>query len=141
MVIVLTIVSMVAVFEAIIIFFLRKVLKNTFSILDEYIDGVVNDMPKDFKTAYNGVYIPATVIVQLNFECDQYLHVVDWSMYEDKKIVGFITNTTQTPQAFFGQAATEDELEELKEPMIIPNAVVYEVKEGVWYWKPSEKSQ
>ena len=40
-----------------------------------------------YKTAYDGKYYPATVITQVKFNCDQESIIVDFSMYDTKKIV------------------------------------------------------
>jgi hypothetical protein len=68
--------------------------------------------------------------------------ITDFSMYEDKKIVGFTICTKETAREYLG--ITEEEMpdeviEELSEkPAIFKNAIVYAPMEGMWTWKSQE---
>ena len=98
--------------------------------------------PKQFKTAYDGKYYPATVISQVKFNCDKEMIITDFSMYEDKKIVGFTVCTTETIQEYIGAAADDipdDLLEEtFATPTVFKNVIVYAPMEGMWTWKSQE---
>ena len=124
------------------IFWLLQVLKNTFEIIDQAMDMARGKTPKQFKTAYDGKYYPATVISQVKFDCDKEMLITDFSMYEDKKIVGFTVCTTDTIQEYIGAAAEDipdDLLEEtFATPTIFKNVVVYSPMEGMWTWKSAE---
>lgn len=138
MLIALIIVSVIAVAEAAFIFWLVKVLKNTFSVMDACVEIMEGKTPVKLKTAYNNKYYPATVIAQVSYNMETEMKVVDWSKYEDKKIVGFIVHTTKSLQDYYGDDLDEEEIELLNEPVVIPNVLVYEVEEGVWMWKSAE---
>jgi hypothetical protein len=124
------------------IFWLLGVLKNTFEIIDSSLDMAAGKTPKKYRTAYDGKYYPATVISQVKFGCDSEMMVTDFSMYEDKKIVGFTICTKETAREYLG--ITEEEMpdeviEEVSErPAIFKNVVVYAPMEGTWTWKSQE---
>lgn len=117
------------------IFWLFHVIKNTFSAIAACGDLLENKLSTDVKTAYNGKYYPATVISTITFNAEQDMKIVDWSKYEDYKIVGFIVHTTDTMEQFMGENLNEDDKQLLSEPLLIPNALVYEVREGEYFWK------
>ena len=71
------------------IFWLLQVLKNTYEIIENAMDMALGKTPRKYKEAYDGKYYPATVISRIQFNCDSEMMVTDFSMYEDKKIVGF----------------------------------------------------
>ncbi len=124
------------------IFWLLQVLKNTFEVIEQAMDMAQGKTPAKFKTAYDGKYYPATVISQVKFNCDQEMVITDFSMYEDKKIVGFTVCTTETIQEYIGAAADDipdDLLEEtFTTPTIFKNVIVYAPMEGMWTWKSQE---
>ena len=124
------------------IFWLLQVLKNTFEVVEQAMDMAQGKTPKQFKTAYDGKYYPATVISQVKFNCDKEMVITDFSMYEDKKIVGFTVCTTETIQEYIGAAADDipdDLLEEtFATPTIFKNVIVYAPMEGMWTWKSQE---
>lgn len=121
------------------IFWLLKVLKNTFSITENLIDMAQGKSPRAMKEAYDGKYYPATVIAQVKFDQPHEGKVVDWSLYEEKKIVGFIMMTTDKVEDYYGkefiEMLDEEELRELTSPVMIKNALVYAIGEGDWLWK------
>lgn len=122
--------------ETALIFWLFWVLKNTFSMTDGLMDMIEGKMPSNLKKAYNDKYYPAIVIAKVIFDCENEGKIVDFSMYEKYKIVGFTIMTTDSMERFYGVAAQDEEmLEEINKPVIIKNALVYEVSEGVWMWK------
>ena len=124
------------------IFWLLKVLKNTFSITENLIDMAHGKSPRAMKEAYDGKYYPATVIAQVKFDQPHEGKVVDWSLYEEKKIVGFIMMTTDKVEDYYGkefiEMLDEEDLEELTSPVIIKNALVYAVREDDWFWKSAQ---
>ena len=124
------------------IFWLLQVLKNTFEIIEQAMDMAQGKTPTKFKTAYDGKYYPATVISQVKFNCDKEMVVTDFSMYEDKKIVGFTVCTKETIQEYVGAAADDLDDEILEDtfgsPTIFKNVVVYSPVEGMWTWKSAE---
>ena len=124
------------------IFWLLQVLKNTFEIIEQAMDMAQGKTPTKFKTAYDGKYYPATVISQIKFNCDKEMVVTDFSMYEDKKIVGFTVCTKETIQEYVGAAADDLDDEILEDtfgsPTIFKNVVVYSPVEGMWTWKSAE---
>ena len=109
------------------IFWLLQVLKNTFEVVEQAMDMAQGKTPKQFKTAYDGKYYPATVISQVKFNCDKEMIITDFSMYEDKKIVGFTVCTTETIQEYIGAAADDipdDLLEEtFATPLVLPDGL------------------
>lgn len=124
------------------IFWLLKVLKNTFSITENLIDMAQGKSPRAMREAYDGKYYPATVIAQVKFDQPHEGKVVDWSLYEEKKIVGFIMMTTDKVEDYYGkefiEMLDEEDLEELTSPVIIKNALVYAVREDDWFWKSAQ---
>ena len=124
------------------IFWLLGVLKNTFEIIDSSLDMAAGKTPKKFRTAHDGKYYPATVISQVKFGCDSEMMVTDFSMYEDKKIVGFTICTKETMREYIGAQGEDipDEIleETLGKPTIFKNVIVYAPWEGMWTWKSQE---
>lgn len=124
------------------IFWLLKVLKNTFSITENLIDMAQGKSPRAMKEAYDGKYYPATVIAQVKFDQSYEGKAVDWSLYEEKKIVGFTMMTTDKVEDYYGkefiEMLGEEDLEELTSPVIIKNALVYAVREDDWFWKSAQ---
>jgi hypothetical protein len=139
MAVVIIILAVLLLGAAAFIFWLLKVLKNTFSITENLIDMAQGKSPRAMKEAYDGKYYPATVIAQVKFDQPHEGKVVDWSLYEEKKIVGFIMMTTDKVEDYYGkefiEMLDEEDLEELTSPVIIKNALVYAVREDDWFWK------
>ena len=142
MAVVIVILAVLLLGAAAFIFWLLKVLKNTFSITENLIDMAQGKPPRAMKEAYDGKYYPATVIAQVKFDQPHEGKVVDWSLYEEKKIVGFIMMTTDKVEDYYGkefiEMLDEEDLEELTSPVIIKNALVYAVREDDWFWKSAQ---
>lgn len=142
MAVVIVILAVLLLGAAAFIFWLLKVLKNTFSITENLIDMAQGKSPRAMKEAYDGKYYPATVIAQVKFDQSHEGKVVDWSLYEEKKIVGFIMMTTDKVEDYYGkefiEMLDEEDLEELTSPVIIKNALVYAVREDDWFWKSAQ---
>lgn len=140
--IVIVILAVLLLGAAAFIFWLLKVLKNTFHITENLVDMVQGKSPRAMKEAYDGKYYPATVIAQVKFGQPSEGKVVDWSLYEEKKMIGFFMLTTDKPEDYYGKEfienLEEEELEELLKPVIIKNALVYAVREDDWFWKSVE---
>ena len=140
--IVIAILAVLLLGAAAFIFWLLGVLKNTFHITENLVDMVQGKTPRAMKEAYDGKYYPATVIAQVKFGQPSEGKVVDWSLYEEKKIIGFFMLTTDKPEDYYGKEfienLEEEELEELLKPVIIKNALVYAVREDDWFWKSVE---
>ena len=124
------------------IFWLLQVLKNTYEIVENAMDMALGKTTRNYKKAYDGKYYPATVISQVKFECDSEMMVTDFSMYEDKKIVGFTICTKETMREYIGVQGDDiaDEIleETLGKPTIFKNVIVYAPWEGMWTWKSHE---
>ena len=142
MAVVIVILAVLLLGAAAFIFWLLKVLKNTFSITENLIDMAQGKSPRAMKEAYDGKYYPATIIAQVKFDQPHEGKVVDWSLYEEKKIVGFIMMTTDKVEDYYGkefiEMLDEEDLEELTSPVIIKNALVYAVREDDWFWKSAQ---
>ena len=142
MAVVIVILAVLLLGAAAFIFWLLKVLKNTFSITENLIDMAQGKSPRAMKEAYDGKYYPATVIAQVKFDQPHEGKVVDWSLYEEKKIFGFIMMTTDKVDDYYGKEfidmLDEEDLEELTSPVIIKNALVYAVREDDWFWKSAQ---
>jgi hypothetical protein len=142
MIVAIVILSFLLVGAVAFIFWLLQVLKNTFEIIEQAMDMAQGKTPAKFKTAYDGKYYPATVISQVKFNCDKEMIITDFSMYEDKKIVGFTVCTKETIQEYIGAAADDLDDEILEDafgsPTIFKNVVVYSPMEGMWTWKSAD---
>ena len=146
MVVAIIILSVLLASAFVFIFWLLRVLKNTFGIVESTLDMAAGKTPRRMKEAYDGKYYPATVISQIQFGCDSETVITDFSMYEDKKIVGFILQTKETALEYIGaniEAIEEEEVlveleKTLKEPTIFKNVLVYAPMEGMWTWKSAE---
>lgn len=142
MAVVIVILAVLLLGAAAFIFWLLKVLKNTFSITENLIDMAQGKSPRAMKEAYDGKYYPATVIAQVKFDQPHEGKVVDWSLYEEKKIIGFIMMTTDKVEDYYGKGfiemLDEEDLEDLTSPVIIKNALVYAVREDDWLWKSAQ---
>jgi hypothetical protein len=139
MVIAIIILSILLVGALAFIFWLLQVLKNTYEIVENVMDMTLDKMPCNYKKAYDGKYYPATVISQIKFNCDSEMVITDFSMYEDKKIVGFTIYTKESMQEYMGDDIPDEVLEEvIGTPAIFKNVIVYAPVEGMWTWKSQE---
>ena len=124
------------------IFWLLQVLKNTYETVENVMDMALGKTPRHYKEAYDGKYYPATVIAQVKFDCDSEIVITDFSMYENKKIVGFTICTKESMREYMGAAANDvpDEIleETIGTPTIFKNVIVYAPAEGMWTWKFQE---
>lgn len=140
--IVIAILAVLLLGAAAFIFWLLGVLKNTFHVTENLVDLLQGKSPRAMKQAYDGKYYPATVIAQVKFGQPSEGKIVDWSLYETKKIIGFFMLTTDKPEDYYGKEfienLEEEDLEELLKPVIIKNALVYAVREDDWFWKSVE---
>lgn len=118
------------------IFWLFKVLKNTCETINFSLNA--GKAPE----AHDGKYYPATVISQVKFECDSDMIITDFSMYENKRIIGFTICTRETMREYVGAQGDDIPDEILKEglgkPTIFKNVIVYAPWEGMWTWKSQE---
>ena len=142
--------------ETAFIFWLLKVLKNTFDIVEGMIALDQGKTPRLFKEAYDGKYYPATVIARVIYNAPEETKIVDWSLYESRKIIGFTVTTPEPFEDYFSKdelitklGVTKEDLmnnEELykmiehqvNKPVVIKNALVYAFAEGEWTWKLEE---
>lgn len=146
MIVAIVILSTLLVGATAFIFWLLGVLKNTFEIVESTLDMAAGKTPRRMKEAYDGKYYPATAISQIQFGCDSETVITDFSIYEDKKIVGFILQTRETALEYIGAnlnvAEDEEVLSELEktlgEPTVFKNVLVYAPMEGMWTWKSAQ---
>ena len=142
MIIAIIILSVLLTGAVAVFFWLLQVLKYTYGIIENAIDMALGKTPRNYKKAYDGKYYSATVISQVKFDCDSEMVVTDFSMYEDKKIVGFTICTKESMREYMGVAADDipDEIleEAIGTPTIFKNVVVYAPAEGMWTWKSAE---
>lgn len=118
------------------IFWLFKVLKNTCEIINFSLN--TGKAPE----AHDGKYYPATVISQIKFGCESEMIITDFSMYDDKGIVGFIFYIKESMRDYIGVQGADipDEVLEqaLDRPTVFKNVIVYAPVEGMWVWKSQE---
>ena len=132
------------------IFWRLKVLKNTLNITGTLLEKPLNSLT----IAYDGKYYPAHVILQAQYESPYNGRIVDWSMYDSHKIVGFTILMTEKFEEFYSEKEiakmlnipveeiSEEILEIVKnetlKPKMIKNVLVYAVEEDEWIWKHME---
>ena len=139
MIILAIILGIVVVFETAYIFFMSKVLKNTFKRLME--DMTIEIKKCDLEVAYNGKYYPANVLAQTVFGSECEMVVADFSRYESHGIVGFSLHVPETKEEYYRDykgILSEEEYNIVTSnniPAIFPDAQVYEIEEGTWTWK------
>lgn len=146
MIVAIIILSVLLASALVFIFWLLGVLKNTFEIVESTLDMAAGKTPRRMREAYDGKYYPATVVSQIQFGCDSETVITDFSMYEDKKIIGFILQTKETALEYIGANLEPIEDEEvlaelektLGEPTIFKNVLVYAPVEGMWTWKSAQ---
>ena len=135
-----------------IIFWRCGVLKNTSKILDfEGLDISFSSIPMNRfspQTAYDGKYYPATVILTTKYDQPQEGIITDFSMYEEKNIIGFTALIKDTFENNIKQILKicniPDDIpiemieEAVNTPTVMKNVVVYSPIEGVWTWKSQD---
>ena len=116
---------------AIIIFFLWEVLKNTLQKLyaiyqeNEEILELRNALDNfENNVAYDGEYYPGHLLlsVERNNEDDSLIQIMDFSYYENYKIMGCVIKCNRLEEEQYGEYQ-------------IPGVVVFQPMEGVWTWK------
>jgi hypothetical protein len=124
------------------IFWLLQVLKNTLETTDGLVQLLDGKTPKQLKKAYNDKYYPAAVIAKIIFNSPSEGKIVDFSMYEKYKLVGFTVLTQDSPEKYYGKdfldSLDDESRQELDTPVLIKKALVYEVTEGNWLWKSAD---
>lgn len=131
------------------IFYQSKVLKNIRNIIYEIVDKtekLVTIKNMNSEVAYDGKYYPATVISKVTFGAPADMILVDFSMYDKHKIVGFTIYTTDKLEECYILKGTENWDEKIREefrqsllmPTLHKNCVVYSSGEGYWRWKFQE---
>lgn len=134
MVIALVIVSILLAAAVAFIFFLLKVLKNTYCILDKAQEIIKMLDNLRHEKAYDGKYYPATLILSIKYECEEDMLITDFSRYDSHKVVGFtLLNKCSYPEEEYESLGVSRE--DVEEPQIIPNVIVYSPREGIWKWK------
>jgi hypothetical protein len=141
MIIAIVILSVLVLAETGFIFWLLKVLKNTFSITENLVDIAQGKSPRAMQEAYDGKYYPATVIATVHFNAEQEMTITDFSRYESHKVVCFSIHTPQSINEYYQcdiESLGDEAMEEASKPVIFKNVVVYAPREGMWTWKPAE---
>lgn len=135
-----------------IIFWHHRVSKNTSKVLDfESLDMSFSSIPMNRfspQTAYDGKYYPATVILTTKYDQPQEGIITDFSMYEEKNIIGFTALIKDTFENNIKEILKicniPDDIpiemieEVVNTPTIMKNVVVYSPVEGVWTWKSQD---
>lgn len=135
-----------------IIFWHHRVSKNTSKVLDfAPLDISFSSVPMNKlspQTAYDGKYYPATVILTAKYDQPQEGIITDFSMYEEKNIVGFTALIKDTFEDNIKQMLKlcnipdDVPIEMIEEvvntPTVMKNVVVYSPIEGVWTWKSQD---
>ena len=129
------------------IFYLLKVLKNTFQTVEnntEY-DKVIERLNKG--ESYDGKYYPGTVISNILFDQAADGMMVDFSAYDKNKVVRVMMLCEETIEehihnnprfAEFVDLPIETVAAQLTKPTIQENVIVYSPMEGFWTWKSQE---
>lgn len=142
MIVAIVILSILLAGAATFIFLLFKMLKNTFDIIETSLDMASGKPSTKFEEAYDGKYYPATVISQVKFNSDSKMIITDFSMYEEKKIVGFTIYTKESEREYIGAQGDDIPSEVLEDafgtPIIFKDVVVYASWEGMWTWKSAD---
>ena len=101
------------------IFLLIKVLKNT--CLEFYTSKILNNVRNG--EAFDDTYYPATLLLGVYPAAKDGIEtIVDFSMYDTDKIIGFQIFTNDLEKIDYGE-------------FVVPNAVVFQPVEGTWLWK------
>ena len=85
------------------IFWLLQVLKNTLETTDGLVQLLDGKTPKQLKKAYNDKYYPAAIVAKIIFNSPSEGKIVDFSMYEKYKLVGFTILTQDSPEKYYGK--------------------------------------
>lgn len=109
-------------------------LKNTYDKLAKAHNLILSwDCLKNEK-AYDNKYYPCNLILQMKYECEKDMFITDFSQYEKKKIIGItVFNKEEYPAKEFQELGLERQ--EVEEPLILNNVIVYSPQEGIWKWK------
>ena len=132
MVLAIVLLSIVLIISIIINAIFWQVIKNMLTIIKNSAKNCAGGL------AYDNQYYPATVISQIKFNSDSEAVITDFSLYENKGIVGFTIYTTSNIKDYFQLQEDENEIlyEELfSKPAIFKNAVVFALDKNLWTWK------
>lgn len=134
MITIIVLLSVILIISIIINLIFWQVIKNMLKIVKNSAENFVGGL------AYDDQYYPATVISQIKFNSDSEAVITDFSLYEDKGIVGFTIYTTANIKDYFQLQENENENEILYEklfskPAIFKNAVVFALDKNLWTWK------
>ena len=140
MAIILTIVSVILLLSLTFNLILWKVLKNTFRTLIEteaaldsnFCEGIAYD---------DNYYYCKLLMMTIEFEQPHTQMIADFSLYEDKQIIGLSIKTKHTMKHYFSKMPEAYDMQKeafgnREAHVMIPCAVVYAPAEGVWTWKP-----
>lgn len=132
MITIIVLLSVILIISIIINLIFWQVIKNMLKIVKNSAENFVGGL------AYDDQYYPATVISQIKFNSDSEAVITDFSLYEDKGIVGFTIYTTANIKDYFQLQENENEIlyEKLfSKPAIFKNAVVFALDKNLWTWK------
>ena len=132
MITIIVLLSVILIISIIINLIFWQVIKNMLKIVKNSAENFVDGL------AYDDQYYPATVISQIKFNSDSEAVITDFSLYEDKGIVGFTIYTTANIKDYFQLQENENEIlyEKLfSKPAIFKNAVVFALDKNLWTWK------
>lgn len=132
MILIIVLLSIILIISIIINLIFWQVIKNMLKIVKNSAENFVGGL------AYDDQYYPATVISQIKFNSDSEAVITDFSLYEDKGIVGFTIYTTANIKDYFQLQENENEIlyEKLfSKPAIFKNAVVFALDKNLWTWK------
>lgn len=137
------------------IFWLIKVLKNTVNIIGKIAEIISGKMPKSLATAYDDKYYQAHALIQIKYNAPYNGRIVDWSMYDNNKIVGFTMLTTESFEEFYtkeeiakilripADEISEETMELIKDetlkPKLIKNVLIYAIGKDEWTWKHADQ--
>ena len=134
MILIIVLLSIILIISIVINLIFWKTLKNTLKIAKN--SAATKNLVSGL--AYDDQYYPATVISQIKFNSDSEAVITDFSLYENKGIVGFTIYTTANIKDYFSLQENENEMfyEKLfSKPAIFKNAVVFALDKNLWTWK------
>ena len=144
MIIALIIVSAIMLLSLAFNFILIKVLKSTFDIIIK--SENLFSFEIDHDKAYDGKYYPCKLLLMsIDFGHPHTEMIADFSMYDDKKIIGLNIKTKSPLESFIKsnpelvQYHRERFGDENSCNVMIPSAIVYSPIEGAGAWKPQQK--
>lgn len=112
-------------------FLLLKVLKNTFDNIDSMMQ--IDNIKKE--VAYDDKYYKGDLILTTQFNQKQDSMITDFSLYDEKKIIGITVNTKEDiPYRKMWEEAGMS-AEDLEKPVLLKNCIVYQPIKGLWKWK------